>query len=250
MTVAMVNNPSDMRSAARACARHSVHGTQYSVARRGLTFLELAIVLAVLSVLATLVLPAVGNFLGESRSDVTRQSLTRLRDVIAQTYWQDRVQKTNGCWQSAVPQPNPSVSTGRLLFPQLAFLFWNPNTNPNVANPDTTPDFDPACRCGWRGPYLVANNGAIYLFNPATSAATGFTEQYGESGDPTVLDGWGNPIVIQNPGIDPNTGAQDVRLVSAGPDGVLTMSSTISTATYLATPSLAGDDVYVSFEVR
>ena len=30
-----------------------------------------------------------GALLGQSRGDVTQQSLTQLRDVIAQTYWQD-----------------------------------------------------------------------------------------------------------------------------------------------------------------
>lgn len=139
MTVAMVNNPSDMRSAARACARHSVHGTQYSVARRGLTFLELAIVLAVLSVLATLVLPAVGNFLGESRSDVTRQSLTRLRDVIAQTYWQDRVQKTNGCWQKCAAPAESERLDRPVIVPPVGLPVLEPEYEPQRRQPGHHP---------------------------------------------------------------------------------------------------------------
>ncbi len=189
---------------------------------------------AIISVLATLVLPAVGNYLGESRGNVTQQSLARLRDVIAETYWQDADRN--------LPQRNTSVTpvpSGRLTTPQLRYLFVNPLTE------DTTVTYNPAYRLGWRGPYLVANTGSVYTIN----TAAGFLEQYGENGDPTVLDGWGNPIVIQNPGILAD-GGQDVRLVSAGPNGVVNIDPTIPTATLLATPSLAGDDVWVSFELR
>ena len=64
-----------------------------------------------------------------------------------------------------------------------------------------------------------------------------------------MLDGWGNPIVIQNPGTWAD-GGQDVHLVSAGPNGIVNIDPTTSTATLLANPSLAGDDVYLYFEVR
>ena len=131
------------------------------------------------------------------------------------------------------------MPSGRLTTPQLRYLFVNPLTE------DTTVTYNPAYRLGWRGPYLVANTGSVYTIN----TAAGFLEQYGENGDPTVLDGWGNPIVIQNPGILAD-GGQDVRLVSAGPNGVVNIDPTIPTATLLATPSLAGDDVWVSFELR
>ena len=63
------------------------------------------------------------------------------------------------------------------------------------------------------------------------------------------MDGWGNPIVIQNPGLT-SDGGQDVRLVSAGPNGIVNIDPTVSTAALLATPSLAGDDIWISFELR
>ena len=91
-------------------------------------------------------------------------------------------------------------------------------------------DFDPVYRVGWRGPYVVANNGSVYTIN----ATTDFLEQYGENGDPAVLDGWGNPIVIQNPGLT-SDGGQDVRLVSAGPNGIVDINPTTPTAALLAT---------------
>jgi prepilin-type N-terminal cleavage/methylation domain-containing protein len=210
--------------------------------RRGLTLAELVVVMAILATLGSLLLPAVGHFVNDSRGDVTRASLARLREVVCE-YWQDRVQLVNASRQNALPQPNPSVtqSPTRVASPQLAFLFWNPN----YVAPNTTVDFDPVYRVGWRGPYVVANNGSVYTISPAT----GFLDQYGENGDPAVLDGWGNPIVIQNPG-PTSDGGQDVRLVSAGPNGIVDINPTTPTATLLATPSLGGDDVWISFELR
>ncbi len=217
--------------------------------RRGLTLLELGVVLAILGALASVAVLSSGALLGQSRGDVTRQSLAQLRDAIAQTYWQDA--------GGNLPQRNVSVTPvppGRMTTPQLRYLFINPLTENTLttADPgstDATVTYNPAYRLGWRGPYLVPNNGAVYTFNPATAAATGFLEQYGESGDPAVMDGWGNPIVIQNPGPAPD-GALDVRLVSAGPNGIVNIDPTVSTAALLANPSLTGDDVWISFELR
>ena len=109
--------------------------------------------------------------------------------------------------------------------------------------------FDPAANRGWRGPYLrqpsgVANTDASRngLF-PASSDrrfasdptflergfyASASASDYGLAGDLTVADPWGNPVVIQVPPTIAFSGATDdakrfhyVRLVSAGPDGVL-----------------------------
>lgn len=218
--------------------------------RQGLTLLELVVVLTVLVALATVAVMSSGALLQDARGDVTRQSLTRLRDTIAQTYWQDA--------GGNLPQRNTSVTpvpSGRMTTPQLRYLFINPATENalttsevlggGVANTDTVNTYNPAYRLGWRGPYLVPNNNAAYTIN----TLAGFLEQYGETGDPAVLDGWGNPIVIQCPGLAPD-GALDVRLVSAGPNGIVNIDPTVSTATLLANPSLTGDDVWISFEVR
>jgi prepilin-type N-terminal cleavage/methylation domain-containing protein len=192
--------------------------------RQGFTLAEMLIVLAILATVAALVVPAVGRFAADSRDAVTRQSLTRVRDAIAQAYWQD----------SAYQLPNSPLRANR---PQLRYLFLNPATE------DTTVTFDPAYRRGWRGPYLVNQPGPVY----AIDNTAGFTNQYGENGDPVVMDGWGRPIVIQCPGLLPD-GGLDVRLVSAGPDGVLTVPP--GTPTPLLTATMTGDDVWISFEVR
>jgi len=201
-----------------------------TASRRGLTLAELLIVLAILAVVAGLVLPAVGRYVGQSRDDVTRQSLLRLRDVIAQTYWEDSGR--------ALPRPADLVGPPpRENHPQLRYLFINPATE------DAQVTYDPAYRRGWRGPYVVELPGAQYTVD----AAAGFSRPYGETGDPAVPDGWGRPVVLQRPGVLLD-GRQDVRLVSAGPDGILTIPP--SKATALLSDTDKGDDVWLSFEVR
>ena len=152
----------------------------------------------------------------------------RLRDVIAETYWQDSY--------AQLPRPNPSLAPARANAPQLRYLFVNPLTE------DATITYDPACRRGWRGPYL-SNPPVRYLLTPEA----GFTNLYGENGDPVLPDGWGRPLVLQYAGLLPGS-RLDVRLVSAGPDGVLTLPPGKPTA--LLTAADLGDDVWLSFEVR
>ena len=200
--------------------------------RHALTLAELVIVLAILTMVSAMVLPMAGSHVADSRGIVTRQNLTRLRDVIAETYWQDSGRK--------LPRPGEvGLAAGRVDYPQLRYLFVNPSASPETA----TVDFDPAYRLGWRGPYLVGSNDSLYTLN----ASAGFTNAYGENGDPAVLDGWGNPIVIQNPG-QLSDGRQDVRLVSAGPDGILNTPPV--TFTDSLTSAVIGDDVILSFQVR
>jgi type II secretory pathway pseudopilin PulG len=111
------------------------------------------------------------------------------------------------------------------------------------------PQFDPAARRGWRGPY-VRNAAGVKNLNPARNGAfpageerrfagdatfleRGFftdagTSPYGATGDLAVADPWGNPIVLQVPRESAFEGSRRdakrfryARLVSAGADGVL-----------------------------
>jgi hypothetical protein len=61
------------------------------------------------------------------------------------------------------------------------------------------------------------------------------------------LDGWDRPIVLQHPGTL-SDGRQDVRLVSAGPDGVVSIPADKLTAELTAQD--ISDDVWASFELR
>lgn len=197
--------------------------------RRGLTLAEMLVVIAILAMVSGLVLPAVGHYVSDSRETVTRQDLTRLRDVVADVYWHDSY--------SRLPRPDLSVSPSRTDAPQLRYLFVNRATETAALS------FDPEYRRGWRGPYLVEQSGATYT----VAASAGFTARYGENGDPAVWDGWGRPIVAQNPGLLAD-GRVDVRLVSAGPNGVLEIPPTMGTAALTAAD--IGDDVWIGLELR
>ena len=69
----------------------------------------------------------------------------------------------------------------------------------------------------WQGPY-GQQTGATYSVSSGTSASSSGTvsvDEDGVNGDPTVLDAWGRPIVIQVPPatlIDPTTGEPGVNL--------------------------------------
>jgi type II secretory pathway pseudopilin PulG len=195
-----------------------------------LTLLELVVVMIILVALASLVVPLVGNLVGDSRGDVTRQSLTEIRNVVANMYWDDMGKK--------LPRPGAAgIAAGRQNHPQVRYLFFNPNKDPET----TVRDWDPAYRLGWRGPYLMNPGGRFPEPDP-----TNFTDFYGEADDPAVLDAWGHPIVIQNPGlVGP---AQDVRLVSAGPDGRIDIAP--ATWSGSLTDANDGDDLYVAFTLR
>jgi prepilin-type N-terminal cleavage/methylation domain-containing protein len=167
---------------------------------RGLTLLELLIVIAILAVLASLAVPLVSSTTETSQQQATLASLTQLRDVIMNVYRAD-VNKQ-------LPRPKSGVGTPpRQAKPQLRYLFINPNTETTVA------DYDPVYRVGWRGPYLLNSSGQYTV-----DVSRGFTADYGENLDPTVLDAWGRPIVLVE-------AAGHAWLVSAGPDGNLAVVS-------------------------
>ena len=198
--------------------------------RRAMTLAELVAVLAILAIVSGLVIPAVGHYMGDDvRDSVTRQSLVRLRDVAADIYWHDSC----GC----LPRPNLAVSPSRQDAPQLRYLFVNPDTETAAFC------FDPEYRRGWRGPYLVERSDAPYRINTPAN----FTNRYGENGDPAVCDAWGRPIVVQCPGLL-SDGRWDVRLMSAGPNGVLNIPPTVATSALTATD--IGDDVWIGMELR
>lgn len=72
--------------------------------------------------------------------------------------------------------------------------------------------YDFATKRGWNGPYLF-DTGARY--GDVVESGDNFTTAYGTNSDPAILDGWGKPIILQQPD------SIHARLVSAGPNHVL-----------------------------
>jgi len=185
----------------------SRHFTHEKNRRHGFTLVEVAVVLAVLVATAGLILSQLGSLrfagVGQDRTSAevaTVATLSTVRDAILGTPGHA------GLWQD--------LGERQSLFPRvIADLFVTNNLVIYGASPALL-RFDPVSRLGWRGPY-VAPAGAQYAVN----VPMGFTTDYGNNGDPGVLDAWGRPIVLQIPAIGGALDWQDARLVSAGSDG-------------------------------
>ena len=183
--------------------------------------LELLVVLVVLIALAGIVVPLLTGVSESSRDQATRESLRQLQQLLLDRYRFD-MQGVGASTDAIVKRGFPGPDTSHLAppsrqdRPQLLFLFVNPVTGLSEAT------FDPVTKRGWRGPYLPRGRFGTYPgLTPATAAARGFDSRFGEPGDETVLDAWGNPIVILS-------GATSPELVSAGPDGSLNVLPNIT----------------------
>ncbi|MFO0903833.1 MAG: prepilin-type N-terminal cleavage/methylation domain-containing protein [Pirellulales bacterium] len=196
--------------------------------RSGLTLLELVVVVTIVALLAGLSLAVVGSLLEDSREQITMTTMRQLQMLLVNRYAPDMAGLAPAAApllvRRGLPGPFPGLlePATRSSAPQLAFLFVNPTTN------DAQATFDPIVHRGWRGPYLTPSAACYPGWNEDGQAhLRGFTAEFGiaESapgvgdGDPAVLDGWGNPIVIQGAAL------VDAQLVSAGPDGDLATSS-------------------------
>ncbi len=199
---------------------------------RGFTLVEMMVVVVILAAVAALVVSLVDGTLDQAEATVTQANLTTVRDALqgsaaAPGYLAD---------MKHVPGFDPlDVRTAHLL----EVPAWVPAG---------FREFDLASRRGWRGPYLARAPGVANL-NPApqggfpfpsdrrfagddTFAQRGFfpttlTTPYGTAGERAIADPWGNPIVLQIPNASAFQTPTDAkrhryaRLVSAGPDGVL-----------------------------
>lgn len=178
--------------------------------RNALTLAELVVVLCILAALSAIVVPLCSDSLASAAESVTQASLVQARDATLQ-YWRDTKHVT---LDGVV-----SVATEAQRF-QIEWLFNNPVTG------DKTVQFDPNLHSGWNGPYMASS-----------------TVQFG---GPGLLDAWNQPLVAQY--TDPNATLKDVRIVSAGPNGVIDIPA--NTASVALTSNSIGDDLYVSLLLR
>ena len=242
--------------------------------RRGLTLLELVVVLTILVALATLIVPNI-SFLGQkSQAVTTQESMQRLQDLLVNRC-------TFPTWAARPTRPRRAIRTQTPISATMSAISWPASTTANVAvdlstaslsssssaslernpthpqlrylyvNPDTetmtwTAGATILTPRRWQGPYLE-HTGGTYVVSSGTGTSATFTAEYGQTGDPSPLDGWGRPIVIQVPtGADPVTGEPGVnyaRIVSAGPNGVVDTPEDVTMPTPDNSATGRGDDV-------
>lgn len=181
--------------------------------RSGLTLIELVIVLMVLAGLSGVLVPLFAGTMQDAKVAATEASLVQIRDATSE-YWLDT--------KYVALDGVTTVATESNRF-DIQWLMTNPVTG------DTTTDFSPSTRIGWRGPYLYASTGDVVAH-----------------GSPLMIDAWNQPIVVQD--VNPSALLRDIRVVSAGPDGVVDIPS--ATATDILTETDIGDDLYVTLSLR
>jgi prepilin-type N-terminal cleavage/methylation domain-containing protein len=198
--------------------------------RQGLTLIELVIVLIILVAISSIIVPRFAGLRDTANDTTTRASLVAIRDAMI-IYFEDT---------KSIPLPGPTgtpdtVATDNQRF-HVRWLFDNPVTGEAVA------DFDTDFRRGWNGPYLVSHTGT-YKIDPGNN----LTADYGSHGDKCVRDSYtGSPIVVQ--WANAPSRPCDLRVVSAGPNGIIDIQPDVSTE--LLTEDDIGDDKYVAFQVR
>jgi prepilin-type N-terminal cleavage/methylation domain-containing protein len=184
----------------------------HTIQHRGLTLLELVVVLSILAILAAMLVPMLISSIDTSQRQVTMSSMRNLHELIVNRYMLDMRGQVVGSVPIAKGLPG-SIST---TYPQLKHLFVSP----------TTSAFDPNTGRGWRGPYLLSGSGKYPGLNVETATARGFNSDFGVAGDDAPLDGWGNPVIIATSAhtsylnvINPFADSTILGyLVSAGPD--------------------------------
>lgn len=207
-----------------------------SSGKRGFSLLELVVVLGILVALGGIAVRMGTPAKDSAHRQATITSLQVLRDAVMQ-YWSDT---------KHVPFDGVATEATELDRFHVRWLFVNP-INETV---DPTPTY-PDTRVGWNGPYLIAPTGSYTVSAPAN-----FTTQYGLDSDPAILDAYssatvaafaaGHPIVVQD--VDPLLSLRDIRIVSAGPNGIIDTPPSVLTVDL--TDEDVGDDLYVAISLR
>jgi type II secretory pathway pseudopilin PulG len=157
--------------------------------RSALTLVELVVVMVVLVALSGILIPMFGNLTYQSKMGATMETLRRLQELIRVRYVSDMggVFLTQGTPPGANPDGLPRATP--TAAPQMKYLYVDPNAG------TTSAGFNATTGLGWNGPYMLGGQGVYPGMNP-NAAANGFGSVFGSVGDPTPLDGWGNPIVL------------------------------------------------------
>ncbi len=214
--------------------------------RSALTLLELVVVMVVLVALAGMTLPLFDNVSTQSRTSTTLASLRQLQTLILNTYVPNMKGADIAAGTSTAGvqiNPNGLPRSSPTAQPMLIWLFHNPASSYGT-DTATQNTYAPVTQLGWNGPYLMGGTATYPGLNP-NAANEGFTTTYGTPpsgttpGDQTVLDGWGNPIVIVYVHDQTSSSYYSV-LLSAGAN--LALDSTFSTYPSSPVPVTIGID--------
>jgi len=171
-------------------------GSRRHLSQRGLTLLELLVVLVILIATALIIFPTFNNIditspSGESNSPVeiaTQATLNTVREAMA---GEDGVIESLSHKTNALPREINDL------------LKEDAPAHMEEAAPELK-NYDPVNKIGWHGPYV---------------RATGRNE----TGEPTIVDGWGNELELQadfdQDGTINQTESKFIRVVSAGSNG-------------------------------
>ena len=176
--------------------RWSVAGDLRTGVRAGLTLLELMVVLLILIATALILVPSFNNLeivtpRGTSESPIkiaTQATLNTVREAMA---GEDGVIESLSHKINALPR-------------EIHDLVQEDAPEQMIEAAPELQDYDPVNKIGWNGPYV---------------RPTG----QNKTGEPTIVDGWGNELELQvdfdKDGTINQTESKYIRVVSAGPNG-------------------------------
>ena len=209
---------------------------------RGLTLLEMVLVLGILGVVAGLITfsitPSTMTFSGIGNNETaahiaTRATMRSIQGSIVGNetgpgYWSDMNKNFNLF---------PLSLVDLFVSPKVTYPYYGANNllyyTDSQASVTNLWRYTPKTGLGWRGPYLEAYGKYIY----GTSAESRYFSNNFQipslASYPCPIDGWGNPIVLW-PGTAPNSSTDpkllNACLISAGPNGILDSNSPLGKA--------------------
>ena len=188
--------------------------------QRGMTLLELTVVLLVLIALAGLVMPYVGGIGSTAMCQTTDATMQTVKEAIMGG-------KGGAGFYGDMLGKYPKATKSTTADYSLTHLF----SAPTDASWGSMVSYNAKTGVGWRGPYLMSGTTlSVPTGSHFITAAYAHAQDNGQSG---VNDAWGRPLVLQVPNqtsCDNLTGrtgtkvGECVRLVSAGPGSGLGVS--------------------------
>jgi len=213
---------------------------------KGMTLIELTVVLLILVALAGLAIPYVGSTNRMALCQATDASMQAVKTAIMGGG------ANSGFYMDLLGEyPRDRFDANGY---NLAYLFVRDNGLDDdgdgvgtdfdgVFDPDEEwREFNPKTAVGWRGPYLMSggrvpaglNNSFADIYDPADAFTNTFTMHVDITADvgSHVMDAWGRPIILQVP-YDTDAAEYSIdnaRLVSAGPgNGIGSGNAVINT---------------------